>query len=51
MDILTVGVLKQILDKVPEDYTVEFKNKTTIMPIDDKFEIDIGGKRILFKSM
>ena len=50
MAILTIDVLKKIIENVPEDYDVEFYNGTTNVPISDKVEIDVSGKKILFKS-
>lgn len=50
MAILNIEVLKKIIENVPEDYDVEFYNGTTNVPLSDKVEIDVGGKKILFKS-
>lgn len=49
MAILTIEILKKLIDNMPNDFTVEYDNKTTISPIDDKVEIDISGKRLIFK--
>ena len=37
-------------EDIPEDYDVEFHNGTTNVPLSDTVEIDVSGKRILFKS-
>ncbi len=50
MTILNIEVLKKIIENVPEDFDVEFYNGTTNVPLSDKVEIDVSGKRILFKS-
>ena len=50
MAILNIEVLKKIIENVPEDFDVEFYNGTTSVPLSDKVEIDVSGKRILFKS-
>ena len=50
MAILNIEVLKKIIENVPEDYDVEFYNGTTNVPLSDKVEIDVSGKKILFKS-
>lgn len=50
MAILNIEVLKKIIENVPEDYDFEFYNGTTNVPLSDKVEIDVSGKRILFKS-
>ena len=49
MTILTIGILKKLIENIPEDYTVEYGGESTIVPIDDKVEIDISGKRLIFK--
>lgn len=49
MAILTIAVLKRIIENIPESYTIEYDNKTTISPIDDRVEIDISGERLIFK--
>lgn len=35
MAILTVGILKNLIENIPDEYTVEYNNKTTISPIGD----------------
>ena len=50
MAILNIGVLKKIIENVPEDFDVEFYNGATNVPLSDKVEIDVSCKRILFKS-
>ncbi|MGN0176614.1 MAG: hypothetical protein ACI389_02125 [Methanobrevibacter sp.] len=49
MAILTIDVLKNLIENIPDDYTVEYNKEVTIAPIEDKVEIDIGGKRLIFK--
>ena len=49
MAILTIEVLKKIIENIPKDYVVEFDNKKTTFPIDDKVEIDISNKRLILK--
>ncbi|MBQ2652664.1 MAG: hypothetical protein IJF83_03845 [Methanobrevibacter sp.] len=50
MAILSVEVLKKIIENVPEDYTVEYENQKTTAPLADKVEIDVSGKRIILKK-
>ena len=50
MAILNIEVLKKIIENIPEDYDVEFYNGTTNVQLSDKVEIDVSGKRTLFKS-
>lgn len=49
MAILTIDVLKNLIENIPDDYTVEYNKEVTIAPIDDTVEIDISGKRLIFK--
>ena len=49
MTILTIDVLKKIIENVPEEFTVEHNNKSTIVPIDNRIEIDVSGKRLILK--
>ena len=49
MAILTIEVLKKLIENMPNDYTVEYDNGKTIAPIEDEVEIDVSGKRIIFK--
>lgn len=49
MAILTIDVLKKLIENIPEDYTVEYDKEVTIAPITDMIEIDVTGKRIIFK--
>ena len=46
---MTIGVLKKIIENIPEDFTVECDNKTTIVPLEDKIEIDVSNRRLIFK--
>lgn len=36
MAILTVEILKKLIENIPDNYTVEYDNKKTISPIGDK---------------
>lgn len=49
MAILTIEVLKNLIGNIPDDYTVEYNKEVTIAPIDDTVEIDVSGKRLIFK--
>ena len=49
MTILTIETLKKLIENMPDDYTVEYNKEVTIAPIDDTVEIDISGKRLIFK--
>ena len=50
MAILEISVLKEIIEKVPEDYTVEFTSGKNVFKFSDKVEIDVSGKKITFKK-
>lgn len=49
MTILTIETLKKLIENMPDDYTVEYNKEVTIAPIDDTVEIDVSGKRLIFK--
>lgn len=49
MAILTIEVLKNLIESIPDDYTVEYDKEVTIAPITDRIEIDVSGKRLIFK--
>ena len=44
--IITSEVLKEVLDKTPGEYEVWYNN----VPVTDRVEIDITGKRIILKN-
>lgn len=50
MAILTIGVLKKLIENMPDEYTVEYDKEETIAPIEDKMEIDVSGKRVILNS-
>lgn len=50
MAILEISVLKEIIEKVPEDFSIEFDDRDQIHSISDKVEIDVSGKKIIFKK-
>ena len=47
---INIGVLKTIIEHVPDDFKVEFDDGKTISSIDDKVEIDIGLKKVVLKK-
>ena len=47
--ILDVATMKSILDSLPEDFEIEFKDENTTYPLSDKIEIDVSGKKIILK--
>ena len=49
MTILTIEVLKKIIEHIPDGYTVEYNTETTTTPIDDQITIDVSGQRVIFK--
>jgi len=44
MAILEISVLKEIIEKVPEDFDVEFYDRNTTHQLSDKVEIDVSGR-------
>ena len=50
MSSLSIEVLKEIIDIVPDDFEVGFKKNDIYSPI-GKVEIDVVDKRVVFKSV
>lgn len=50
--IINVGVLKEVLDHVPDDFDVEFHDVVNNIsyPVLDKVEIDVSEKKLVLKS-
>ena len=49
MAILTIEVLKNLIESIPDDYTVEYDKEVSSAPITDRIGIDVSGKRLIFK--
>lgn len=50
MTTLTINTLKKLIEHMPEDYTVEYKNKKDILlPLSDVVEIDVTNNRLILK--
>lgn len=49
MAVLEIKVLKEIIEKVPEDFEVNFSSGKNVFKVSDKFEIDVSQKRITFQ--
>ena len=50
MAALSIEVLKKIVDRLPEDYTVEYDNGKSTSPLADKVEVDVSLKKLIFKK-
>ena len=50
MSSLSIEVLKEIIDVVPNDFEVELKKNDIYSPI-GKVEIDVVDQRVVFKSV
>ena len=48
--IMTVEVLKKVLDHIPDDYEITFNDKGIEHIVQDKVEIDVSGKKLVLKS-
>ena len=46
MSVLNIEVLKEIVEKLPDDFIVEFDD----LPVSDKFEVDISGRKLVLKK-
>lgn len=47
MAVLTIETLKKLIDNIPDDFTVEYDNKTIIVPIYDTVMIDMSRKKLI----
>ena len=50
MTALSIEVLKKNVEKIPEDYTVEFDDGKSNLTLDDKVEIDVSLKKLILKK-
>lgn len=48
---MTIEVLKKVLEKIPEDFDIEFKDNNNISHvISDEFEVNVSEKKLMLKS-
>ena len=45
-----MNFLAPYIEKVPDDYTVEFASGKNVYKFSDKVEVDVSGKKITFKK-
>ena len=50
MSKLTIGVLKRVIENMPEEWAVEFNNGKSSFATSDKVEIDVGLQRLILKK-
>lgn len=51
MTTLTIETLKELIEHLPNDYSVEYKNDNDIIsPLGDVVEIDVSNQRIILKK-
>ena len=46
---LNVETLKKIVASIPDDFEIEFKDTKSSCRISDKIEVDVSGKKLIFK--
>ena len=49
MTVLELGELKKLIENLPDEYTIAFKNEKTTKPISSIVEIDTSKKEVIFK--
>lgn len=50
MSELTIEVLKKIVEKLPDDFTVEFKDRdNTVSTLSDNINVKISEKKLVLK--
>ena len=50
MAILNIETLKMIIENVPDDFDIEFNDGKKTHQIEDKIEVDVSGKKLVFKT-
>ena len=50
MSELTIDILKQIIERIPEEYIVEIDTGKNVQQLSDKIQIDISGKKLIFSK-
>ncbi|MBR0471274.1 MAG: hypothetical protein IJI98_01070 [Methanosphaera sp.] len=50
MAILEIKVLKEIIEKVPEDFEIEFTSGKNVFKLGDIFSADVSEKKITFEK-
>ena len=48
--ILNIDVLKRIIEKIPEDFTVQIDTGKNVQQLSDKIQIDISCKKLIFNK-
>lgn len=50
MAILNIEILKSIVEKLPDDFTVEFKDrKCSVSPVSDEVTVKVSEKKLVLK--
>ena len=49
MAVLKIGELKKLIEHIPDDYEVSYKNETTTILLTNTVEIDMEKKELIFK--
>lgn len=44
--IMNAAILKEVLDKCPDEFEIFYND----VPVSDRIEIDVSGKRIILKN-
>ena len=50
MAILEIKVLKEKIEKVPEDFEIEFTSGKNVFKLGDKFSVNVSEKKITFEK-
>ena len=50
MSELTIDVLKQIIEIIPEDYSIEVNTGKNTHKLSVQIQIDISGKKLIFSK-
>ena len=47
---MRISTKPKIIENVPEDFEVEFDDGTNTIPISDKIQVDVSGKKLIFRK-
>ena len=50
MVVLTIGVLKKVIENMPDDFEVAFNDGENILRASDDFELNLSSNRLILKK-
>ena len=50
MSELSISILKQIIERIPEDFEIEVNTGKNTYKLSDQIRIDVSGKKLIFQN-